>query len=63
MEDHEIEDEEQDDQNLTDLDVDYDENPGVVDHESKGVGEDGHDAYIDGAKDENQDKRVTQSRT
>ena len=61
VEDHEIEDEEQDDHNLTDLDVDYDENPGVVDHESEGVGEDGHDAYIDGAKDENQDNLSTES--
>ena len=35
----------------------------MVDHESKGVWEDGHDAYIDGAKDENQDNLSTESNT
>ena len=59
--DHKIEDEEQDDHNLTDLEVNYDENPEVVDHESEGVGGDGHDAHIDGVKDENQDNLSTVS--
>ena len=63
VQDHEIEEEEQDDHNLTDLEVEYDENPGVVDYENEGVGEDGHDAYIDGAKDENQDNLSTESDT
>ena len=50
-----MEGEELDDHNITDLEVEYGENPGVADHESKGVGEDSHDANIDGAKDEHQD--------
>ena len=59
VEDHEIEDEEQDGHNLTDLDMD--ENPEVVVHESEGVGEDGYNAHIDGTKDENQDDMSTES--
>ena len=60
VEDNEIEGEEQDDHNLTDLEVECDENPGVVDHENEGVGQEGHDAYIDEAKDENQDNVSTE---
>ena len=59
VEDHEIEDEEQDGHNLTDLDMD--ENPEVVDRESEGVGEEGYDAHIDGTKDENQDDMSMES--
>ena len=59
VEDHEIEDEEQDGRNLTELDMD--EISEVVDHESEGVGEEGYDAHIDRTKDENQDDMSTES--
>ena len=63
VEDNDTEEEEQDDHNLTYLEVGYAENQGVVDHESEGVGEDGHDAYNDGAKDASQDHLPTENDT
>ena len=55
VEDNKIEREEQDNHDYADSEEEYGDNPVVVDHENKGVEQEGYDVYSVEAEVENQD--------